>query len=139
MPPRRSPRLGFLSLVLFAAAVSLAAPQDNAAAHFNRGNALSDKGDLDGAIAEYRKALRLRPNYFDAHYLLGNALYAKGDEGAIAEFREVLRLQPDYPEAHYNLGIALATRGNNDEAAREFTEAQRLNPKLKPPADKPPQ
>ena len=44
MSPKRSLRWGFLSLVLFAAAVSLAAPQNNAAAHLDRGIALATKG-----------------------------------------------------------------------------------------------
>ena len=134
MYPKRSLRWGFLSLMLFAAAVSLAVPQDKAEDHFSRGNALYKKGDLDGAIAEYREALRLQPNLPTAHGNLAAALAAKGDlDGAIAEFREALRLRPNYPEAHYNLGEALAAKGNKEEAAREFAEAQRLDPKLKPP------
>jgi tetratricopeptide (TPR) repeat protein len=57
----------------------------DAAAHYNLGVALSNKGDLDGAIAEWREALRLNPNYGDAHYNLGVALWHKGDwDGAIA-------------------------------------------------------
>ena len=54
-------------------------------------------------------------------------------------FRSALRLKPDYALAHYGLGVALAEKGNKEAAAREFAEAQRLNPKLKLPADKPPQ
>ena len=41
---------------------------DDAAAHVNLGNALDHKGDLDGAIAEYREALRLNPKDVVAHY-----------------------------------------------------------------------
>ena len=44
------------------------------------------KGDMDGAIAEYREALRLNPNNDMAHYNLGLALEHKGDwDGAMAE------------------------------------------------------
>ena len=55
-----------------------------------------NKGDLDGAIAEYREALRLNPNDDEAHFNLGVALGKKGDwDGAIAEYREALRLNPN--------------------------------------------
>ena len=41
---------------------------------------------MDGAVAEYREALRLNPNNAAAHNNLGAALGEKGDwDGAIAE------------------------------------------------------
>lgn len=47
--------------------------------------------DLDGAIAEYRKALRLKPADPDAHDRLGVALYHKGDLiEAVSEFWKAL-------------------------------------------------
>ena len=45
----------------------------------NVGNALVAKGDPDGAIREYREAIRLKPDYAEAHSSLGNALSGKGD------------------------------------------------------------
>ena len=47
--------------------------------HFHFGVALQDKGDLEGAIAEYRAALHLNPNHVSAHEGLGTALHSKGD------------------------------------------------------------
>ena len=41
--------------------------------------ALKSKGDKDGAMLEYRKALRLNPNYEPAHRQLGGVLSRKGD------------------------------------------------------------
>lgn len=77
----------------------------------NLGLALLDKRDLDGAIAEFREALRLKPDLPQAHNRLGIALRDKGDlDLAIAEFREALGLKPDYPEAHNDLGQALLER-----------------------------
>ncbi len=40
--------------------------QDNAAAHYNRGNALARAGQLDEAIAAYDAALALEPQFADA-------------------------------------------------------------------------
>ena len=47
---------------------------DDAAAHYNLGLALGDQGKLDEAVAEYRTAIRLKPDVAEAHSNLGNAL-----------------------------------------------------------------
>jgi Flp pilus assembly protein TadD len=84
-------KLRVVVLALFVGTVAWAGPQgqpSDAKAHFDRGTALYDKGDLDGAIAEYREAIRLRPDYAEAHVYLGNALDDTGDhDSAIAEYR----------------------------------------------------
>src|SRR5262249_20757533 len=72
---------------------------------------------------------RLRPNYYEAHNNLGNALAARrGPAQAVRCYREALRLRPDYAEAHYNLGIALAEQGQLAEAVASYREALRLKP-----------
>ena len=53
----------------------------DAAAHVSLGFALHEKGDLDGAIAEYRTALRLRPDLVAAQNNLARTLRRKGGEG----------------------------------------------------------
>ena len=63
---------------------------------------------MDGAIAELRQAIRLRPGFAEAHYGLGKALDGKGDhKSAFTGYREAVRLKPDFPEAHLSLGGAL--------------------------------
>ncbi|MEO6597632.1 MAG: tetratricopeptide repeat protein, partial [Planctomycetota bacterium] len=102
---------------------------DNADAHSNLGGALSAKGDMDGAIASSREAVRLKPGYALAHSNLGAVLSATGDkDGAIASFREAIRLEPDYAQAHFNLGIALGAKGDLDGAIASYREATRLKP-----------
>ena len=53
-------------------------PED-AIAHFNLGNSLYAKHDVNGAISEYRKALKIKAEYPEAHRSLADALYAKHD------------------------------------------------------------
>ena len=49
------------------------------ALHLNLGNALHGLGDLDGAIASYRRVIALKPDSVLGHYDLGLALLLAGD------------------------------------------------------------
>jgi Flp pilus assembly protein TadD len=53
---------------------------------------------------------------------------------ALEKFREAVRLDPKNPQAHYQLAIALRRRGSLAESRKEFDEARRLAPYLRPPA-----
>jgi|GEM_PF-6886830 len=98
-------------------------------AHSALGIALQYKGDLEGAIKEYREALRLNSDSPVVRKNLGFALWAKGDfEGAASHLREVVRAKPDYPLAHYNLGVALQAKGDGDDSLSEYRDAVRLRP-----------
>jgi tetratricopeptide (TPR) repeat protein len=89
---------------------------------------------MDGAIAEYREAIRLDPKYAHPRNGLGWALYGKGDmDGAIREYQEAIRLDPEFAMPHYNLGFALSNKGDLDGAIAEYREAIRLDPKYAAP------
>jgi serine/threonine-protein kinase len=99
--------------------------------HFDKGIALSSKDDVDGAIAEYREAIRLIPDFEAAHYELGEALYEKQDfSGAITEYSESVRLTPDDAGAHIGLGLALDDKGDLDGAIAEYHKGIRLKPDI---------
>jgi tetratricopeptide (TPR) repeat protein len=53
-------------------------------------------GRLPDAIAEYQAALRINPDFVQAHLNLGNALLHTGRTAdAIAEYETALRIQPN--------------------------------------------
>ena len=123
--------LGAALLALFNVSDPRTIVQREAIKRLTSGSALLKEGKLDGAIAEYRAALRLTPNDAKAHTQMAFALLNKGDfEGAVAECRVALRLAPDHAEAHINLGIALYGKKDFDGAIAAFREGLRLNPSL---------
>jgi len=72
------------------------------------GVAFKKMGQVDDAIAAYRKALELRPNLVAAHNNLGNLLRMKGEWAeAKQHLLRALELQPDYPDAKANLAALL--------------------------------
>ncbi|MGB7218258.1 MAG: tetratricopeptide repeat protein [Vicinamibacterales bacterium] len=97
-------------------------------AHNNLGLLLKDEdGNAERAIGHYLEALRLNPNFPEAHVNLGAALAARGERAAAVEhYRAALQIQPRFPEAHYNLGLSLQALGSIDEAIGELREATRL-------------
>ena len=81
------------------------------------GVTLEDQGQLAEAVMQYQEALRLKPDYAEAHNNLGNALREQGQLAeAVTHYQEALRLKPDYAEAHNNLGNALREQGQLAEA-----------------------
>jgi Flp pilus assembly protein TadD len=108
---------------------TLACTSQNFIAHYNLGNDLADRGHLDEAILNYRRALNVKPDYHAARNNLGNQLLQTGKiEEAIGEYRRVLAASPYYFQAHCNLGIALATQGRSDEAIAEYRKALQIRP-----------
>jgi len=108
---------------------AVAAHPESVAARNNLGITLAVKGDLDAAILEFRKAVRLDPNHTAVHTNLGHALKGKGNsDEAIDEYREAIRLDPSYAPARSGLGSALQSKGDLDGAIAELWEAARLDP-----------
>lgn len=94
-----------------------------------RGVDLAEGGQLPEALAEFDRAIWLRPRFVPAHYNRGTALHRRGQFAeAAASFRRALYLQPRYADARANLGVSLASMGQFDLAEQELAEALRLAP-----------
>jgi tetratricopeptide (TPR) repeat protein len=80
-------------------------------------------------LAAYQQAIRIKPDFAEAHSNLGNALRDQGKlDEAVTAFRRAIKVRPDYAEAHSNLGLALRDQGKLDEAAAAYREAIRITP-----------
>ena len=82
-------------------------------AYDNLGIAYSNKGMLDEAISECKKALTINPNFAKAHTNLGNAYGEKGmlDE-AISVGKKALTINPNLSGVHNNLAVDYYSKGN---------------------------
>lgn len=101
------------------------------AAHNNLGMLLAENPDqLSYAMEEYQAALRIRPDYAEAHNNVAKLLAATGRlSDAIAEFNAALQINPELAEAHYNLGTVLAEMPDRrSDAISEFRTALHFKP-----------
>ena len=98
-------------------------------AHNNLGNALSQDGRVDEAMAHYQKAVAINSNYAEAHNNLGVALYRKGEiNQASDQFQSAVIINPGYVEALSNLGLALIQMKRFDLAIFQLQKALKLDP-----------
>ena len=90
--------------------------------HYNMANLMQEEGDLDGAAAEYEKALELDPKMARAHKGLGLVYSKQGMlDKAISQHQKALEIDPNLPEAHKNLGTCYNKKGLSRQAAKEFS------------------
>jgi Flp pilus assembly protein TadD len=117
MAPRSAPYL--LNLVLLAAMLAAALWGQQPA------------GDVEGAIARYRKYLEAHPDSVEARSNLGAALARAGRYAeAIAEYDRALSESPENPALLLNLGLAYYKTGRPAEAAARFERAVSLAPQF---------
>jgi hypothetical protein len=99
------------------------------AGHFNYAFELRRRGDIDGAVTEYRKAIALDPGMALAYSNLGALLQSKGELGeAESLYRKTIELRPKYALAWNNLGIVRYKRGDGAGAVQAFRRAIELKP-----------
>jgi tetratricopeptide (TPR) repeat protein len=91
---------------------TVAATENNSAAHHFLASALEDQGRYDEAFPHRAEAVRIEPSYFVAQYSYGLALERRGQTRDAAEhFAQAVRYFPDYPEARQHLDAALLRLG----------------------------
>jgi protein O-GlcNAc transferase len=89
--------------------------------HFQNNN-------YDAAIKYFKKALKYKQDFVDAHYNLANALKITGDiDEAVAHYEKAIQINPNYVNAYNNLGTIYQDKKKLDEAFSYFQKAITLN------------
>jgi cytochrome c-type biogenesis protein CcmH/NrfG len=102
---------------------------NDAESHYRLGEVLGHRGDLTGAVEEYRAAIRLKPEFAEAYRGLGVVLMDRHDwAGAAEALQTTVRLQGGDAETFYWLGRSLM--GQQDWTGA--TAALRMATQLKP-------
>jgi tetratricopeptide (TPR) repeat protein len=87
------------------------------------------KGDYDGAIADYTKAIELKPDDVWGYSGRGYAKIEKGDyDGAIADYTKIIELKPDDTIGYEKRSRAKIKKGDYDGAIADLTKVIELKP-----------
>ena len=96
---------------------------------FDRAMKLGKAGRKQVANTMLQEAIRIFPDYFDAHFALSSEWMKAGRMAeAIAELEQASRINPKDDRVYQTFGIILMRQGKSDVGAALFAEAARLNP-----------
>jgi tetratricopeptide (TPR) repeat protein len=107
---------------------------DSYRAHQLRAQMFEESNNDDGAITEYREALKRKPDLQNIHFAIGS-IYWKNhqSENAKAELELELKTDPHHPQALYELGDLCASTGHVADAEKYFLESLKLEPDMVEP------
>jgi tetratricopeptide (TPR) repeat protein len=96
----------------------------------NRGMARNQKGDYDGAIADFTAALKNEqhdPDLWEVYLNRGIAWYHKNDnDHAIADYSAAIKLNPNCGPCFHDRGIAWQDKGDLAKANDDLNTADQL-------------
>ena len=112
-------------------ALSLAAP-DSAQMHQMLAHEESRQGNMNGAIAQFRKAIDVDPHLPGVHFELAELLNTSQDaaikKGAEQEYRTALKENPQDEKSILRLAEIDAQKGNIQQSYEGYTKAVALQP-----------
>ena len=83
---------------------------------------------LENAIESYEQAIKIKPDYIDAHNNMGSLLMKVGrNDEAIESFKLAIKVKPDFADPYNNMGIALMKTGQNEKALESYRQAISIN------------
>jgi tetratricopeptide (TPR) repeat protein len=105
---------------------------DNAVAHYQQGLAFDQLGNTNRAEAEWRDAVRLRPDIVEPHRALAGVAIHRNDPGGLAqEADQIIALQPAAPDGYLLRAVAEIDRkqySTADEYIHRSLEKEPNNP-----------
>jgi len=100
---------------------------EEARKYYNLGRSFMERSNMELAIAQFKKALRIDPNYIETRKELGFAFAKSGQiDAAIIEWERVIALGLRDVDLHKKLGDAYAKQGKLLHASNEWKKANAL-------------
>ena len=96
-----------------------------------RGVCFKTTHQMEYAIASFKKAIDIKPDYAEAHFNLGITLQELNNPNeAIKYYETAISIKPAYPIAHNNLGLIFLGLNQLDFATEHFKWAISYNPEF---------
>jgi tetratricopeptide (TPR) repeat protein len=93
------------------------------------GACYSEIGPIDSAINNFKKAISLKPDYYEAHYNLAVVFQKnKQIDEAFNSYEHAIAINHAYPQAHNNIGMINLNKRELDAAVKSFEWAIAYNP-----------
>jgi tetratricopeptide (TPR) repeat protein len=98
--------------------------------YWMRGNLKRTENDMEGALQDYTKAIKLDPFNDDSYYNRGNIYDRIGDpKSAILDYDKAIKYNPNKPDAYNNRGWAYFETGDTKAALEDINKAITMSPK----------
>ncbi len=109
--------LSFTGFFCFAIAEDFYEPPTEAKLQYNQGVDYYKIGQYDKAMASFRQAISIDPNYIDAYYNLGTILeYLKQNDNALDVFKQIIVRNPNDYESVYKAADLSVKLGQPEKA-----------------------
>ncbi len=96
---------------------------------FELGISYSNEGKHKEAKEAFKKAIKISPDFAEAHYRLGLEYKELGDiQYSIRALNQAIKINPGFAEAHFSLGLIYKGLGRDNLALEAFKNAVRINP-----------
>jgi tetratricopeptide (TPR) repeat protein len=103
--------------------------EKNAKYYYQSGNVKRARGDYQGAIADYTRAIELNPKFDKAYFNRGLTKDNLGDySAAIADYSKSLEILPNDFDAYNNRGVSKGKLGDYSAAMADFNRALKIDP-----------
>ena len=102
--------------------------------YYNRGMARFEKGETDGAISDFTKAIKKRPRYGMAYYYRAMAYHRKKEyDKAIADYTRAIEIDPQrFAVAYAERALIYYVKKEYDKAWEDVHKAQSLGQEVRP-------
>lgn len=119
--------LALLLILSLSFSVSTSFARENSTGHYQRAEKYALDGDLNKAIAEFKKSIEINPYYSLGHYGIGKAyLYQPGKlDDALEHLRLAVKYDRTLAKGYFYLGLACLLKKKYNHAIKAFTDAYR--------------